>query len=98
MKYGHATVAHQLFRLLVRVTKADSAFLYFQLESNEGLCFYSTLDSSLGTTYRDLELIGSLEFEGEILRLLEHLRTAFPVEILLHDHPQDAHGLSNPQK
>ena len=41
---------------VIRVKKEDSAFVYFILESHEGICSYSTLAFKTGDAYRDLEL------------------------------------------
>ena len=70
------------FKLVIRVPKAHSAFTYFQLEANENLCFYSTLDESLGKPYRDLMLQGSIEFYAEVKRLLDFLSREFTIEYL----------------
>jgi len=72
----------KLVRFIIRVPKEHSAFAYFTLESNEGLCFYSTIESSLSGQYRDLELIGTLEFKEDILHLIHVLSESFSVEIL----------------
>lgn len=72
----------KLVRLLIRVPKEHSAFAYFTLEANEGLCFYSTIESSLSGHFRDLELIGTLEFKDELHHLIDVLRQSFSVEIL----------------
>ena len=70
------------FKIIIRIPKAHSAFTYFQLEANENLCFYSTLDESLGQPYRDLLIQGSLEFYLETKRLLDLLSQKFSLEYL----------------
>lgn len=75
------------FKIIIRVPKAHSAFTYFQLEANENLCFYSTLEESLGQPYRDLLLQGSIEFYNETKRLLNQLQQEYPIEYL-EDLPQ----------
>ncbi len=40
----------------IRVSKADSAYIYTILESHEGIASYSTLPHQNGDLYRDLEL------------------------------------------
>ena len=65
------------------------AFTYFQLEANEGLCFYSTIEESVGQGYRDLDLKGSLELRQEIEHLIQELQKEFPVEILLKEEIDD---------
>ena len=46
----------QSIKKVIRVKKEDSAFVYFILESHEGICSYSTLHFKTGDAYRDLEL------------------------------------------
>lgn len=41
---------------VIRVKKEDSAFVYFILESYEGIASYSTLPHIQGDLFRDLEL------------------------------------------
>ena len=67
----------QLLHLIVRVPKEHSAFLYFNLESHEGLAFYSTLDSSLKELFRDIELFAPIEWDYEIRHLLEALKVPY---------------------
>ena len=68
---------NQLFNYTIRVPKKDSAFLYFQLEANEGLCFYSTLESSLGQPYRDIEIKGHTSLETEFLHVAKTCKAHF---------------------
>jgi hypothetical protein len=70
------------FKLIIRIPKAHSAFTYFQLEANENLCFYSTLEESMGQPYRDLKIQGSVEFYDETKRLLDVLAKDFSMEYL----------------
>lgn len=75
--------AHQKLRqLTIRLTKEASSFLYFQLESNEGLAFYSTLESSVGQEFRDLQITHTIEFQEEVNNLLTHFQKQYPLEIL----------------
>lgn len=71
-----------LFRLVMRVSKEDSAFTYFTFEASEGLAFFSTLDESLTEAYRDIEMVGSIHFYPEVIRTLEKLRDSFAVTII----------------
>ena len=75
-------VINSSFKIVIRVPKAHSAFTYFQLEANEGLSFYSTLDESLGKSYRDIQIQGSMDFYSEVKRLLSFLEKDFPIEYL----------------
>ena len=72
----------KVLHLVIRVPKEESAFTYFQLEANEGLCFYSTLTSSLGQGYRDIDIVASLDFEQEVDHILEVLTEQFPIETI----------------
>ena len=87
-----------LFKKIIRVHKKDSAFTYFILESNEGLCFYSTLQSSLNAPYRDIEMIGSSDFLEEINHLLKQLHEKYPIEILGDEIVDDHRNLSSCQE
>ena len=57
----------------IRVRKEDSAFVYFILESYEGIASYSTLDHKIGDPHRDLELRIPPDFVGEVQELLKEL-------------------------
>jgi hypothetical protein len=60
-------------RKKIRVKKEDSAFVYFILESYEGITSYSTLDFNQGDLHRDLELRIPKDFVPEVEDLLRHL-------------------------
>ena len=81
---------HQLIHKILRVPKDEAAFTYFQLESNEGLCFYSTLDQSLKEPYRDIEAFGDLALEREINHFFEYLRSSVNYEIILDEIIEDS--------
>ena len=57
----------------IRVRKEDSAFVYFILESYEGITSYSTLDHKVGDAYCDLELRIAPDFLTEVQELLKEL-------------------------
>jgi hypothetical protein len=57
----------------IRVRKEDSAFVYFILESYEGISSYSTLDHKVGDPHRDLELRIPPDFLNEVQELLKEL-------------------------
>jgi hypothetical protein len=75
----------QLIHLIIRVSKENSHFVYFVLEANEGLCFYSTLDVALGATFCEIDITGSMEFKDEILRLLSKIHENYPIDILVSE-------------
>jgi hypothetical protein len=60
-------------RKKVRVKKEDSAFVYFILESYEGITSYSTLNFKQGDPHRDLELRIPPDFVEEVDQLLKTL-------------------------
>ena len=60
-------------KLRIRTAKGDSAFVYFILESHEGVTAYSTLPNQVGDPHRDLELCFAPEFADEVERILESL-------------------------
>ncbi|MDR3606733.1 MAG: DUF4911 domain-containing protein [Oligoflexia bacterium] len=57
----------------IRVRKEDSAFVYFILESYEGIASYSTLPHQPGDLHRDLELRIPPDFLEETQALLRRL-------------------------
>ena len=57
----------------IRVRKEDSAFVYFILESYEGIASYSTLKHRVGDAHRDLELRIPPDFVAEVDDLLHRL-------------------------
>ncbi len=57
----------------IRVRKEDSAFVYFMLESYEGIASYSTLPHTVGDSHRDLELRIPPDFVSEVDELLGSL-------------------------
>ena len=57
----------------IRVKKEESAFVYFILESYEGIVSYSTLDYQVGDLHRDLELRIPPDFLDETREVLKSL-------------------------
>lgn len=57
----------------IRVKKEESAFVYFILESHEGVTSYSTLPHREGDPHRDLELTFSATFASEVDEILKDL-------------------------
>jgi hypothetical protein len=91
----------QLFETTIRVAKADSAFVYFILESNEGLSFYSTLEHNEGDLFRDILIHSPIEHRDEVLRQLDYLRNSFSIDILeqrVIQDTRDAHSRNLKQK
>lgn len=75
----------QLFHYIVRMNKEDSAFFYFQLEANDGLCFYSTLPYEPHTQYRDIEMRGDILLKKEVDLLLKNCGTKFKIDVLVDE-------------
>lgn len=74
-------------RRKIRVRKEDAAYVYFILESHEGITSYSTLPSGPGDGFRDLEIRTPGGFVDEVAALLLRLRGE-GIEIL----PADPEG------
>jgi hypothetical protein len=58
---------------IIRVRREDSAFVYFILESYEGITSYSTLGFRKEDSFRDLELRIPPDFVDEVDELLREL-------------------------
>lgn len=79
---NHST---QLFHYVLRLNKEDSAFFYFQLEANDGLCFYSTLPYEHHAQHRDLDLKGDIHLKNEVQLMIDYCSKKFPIEILVDE-------------
>jgi hypothetical protein len=82
----------QLFHYIIRLNKEDSAFFYFQLEANDGVCFYSTIDHPHHAQYRDIELRGDILLKKEMEHILNECAKKFKIEILLDETILDKKG------
>lgn len=82
----------QLFHIVVRLSKEDSAFFYFQLEANDGLCFYSTLDHPHHAQYRDIAMRGDILLKKEITHLINECSKKFKIDILIDEIVSDIKG------
>jgi hypothetical protein len=74
-----------LCHLQIRVPKDDAYFVYFTFESNEGLCFYSTLDESLRGPYRDMDIKCTIEMQSTLMNLIARLQTQMRLDILVNE-------------
>ena len=72
----------RVFHYVVEVPKGDSAFLYFQMEANEGLCFYSTLEHIEGDTHRKISIIGDRSLKKEVDHLLQQLQLKIDLQFI----------------
>jgi hypothetical protein len=78
-----------LYRTIVRVSKENASFLYFMLESNEGIAFYSTVEESLQESFRDIKITCTPEYHEKVLHLLNFLRKTFPIDLILEEWIQE---------
>ncbi|MBI2518804.1 MAG: hypothetical protein HYV97_00220 [Bdellovibrio sp.] len=76
------TSSYQIWKIVVRTNKEDSAFFYFTLEANENLCFYSTLDATIGQTYRDIAIGVPISMRAEFDVMFTALCESMSVQIL----------------
>jgi hypothetical protein len=72
----------ELYYSIIRVAKDDAYFVYFTFESNEGLCFYSTVDESLKGQYRDIELRAPIESRENVKTLIARLQSEFRLDVI----------------
>lgn len=79
---NHST---QLFHYVIRLNKEDSAFFYFQLEANDGLCFYSTLPHEHHAQHRDIDMKGDILLKKEVKAMIDYCSQRFPIEILVEE-------------
>lgn len=82
----------QLYHYIIRLNKEDSAFFYFQLEANDGICFYSTLEHPHHAQYRDIELRGDLALKKEMDQIINECSKKFKIEILVDEIILDQKG------
>ena len=73
---------NKLTKIVARMSKADSSYFYFTLESNEGIAFYSTLTDSLRKEYRDVLVHSPIEMTQALDQIIETSKKMYPIEIL----------------
>lgn len=74
----------------LRVAKDDAYFVYFTFESNEGLCYYSTVDESLKGSYRDLDVRCPIELKEDLKALIQRLQTEIRLDVLTEEEVKDS--------
>ncbi len=72
----------ELFYCVLRMPKDDAYFVYFTFESNEGMCFYSTVDESLKGQYRDIVVRCPIEWKEQLKELIQRLQAEIRLDIL----------------
>jgi hypothetical protein len=80
----------ELYYTRLRVPKDDAYFVYFTFESNEGLCFYSTVDESLRGAYRDIDVRCPIEGRENLKALIARLQTEMRLDVLQEEVIKDS--------
>ncbi len=75
----------QLRQTVIRVPKEQSAFVYFTLEANENICFYSTLTHITGDSFRDIDIKTDISLENELKYTLDPLIGPCQITILKNE-------------
>lgn len=70
-----------MYQLIIELSKEDSSFLYFTLEANEGLCFYSTKDHQNGDPKRVVEIYTHTSMKEDLLKVIEYFKKTHPSTI-----------------
>jgi hypothetical protein len=71
--------------IVLRVAKADSAYLYQLLESYEGLTNYSTLTTQKDLGYRDILIQSTPEQAEELQKVLARIQAELSLEFVSND-------------
>lgn len=79
----------ELYYTRLRTSKDEAYFIYFTFESNEGLCFYSTVDDSLKGAYRDIDVKCSIESRENLKALIARLQTELRLDVLQEEVIKD---------
>lgn len=79
----------ELYYCRLRVPKDDAYFIYFIFESNEGLCYYSTVDDSLKGQYRDIDVKCPIEAREDLKSLIARLQGEMRLDVLLEEVIKD---------
>ena len=85
MIIGKAMKNDQLLHTVIRVPKEQSAFVYFTLEANENLCFYSTLPHVTGDSFRDIDIKTDISLQSELKITLAALINSCKITILKNE-------------
>jgi hypothetical protein len=80
----------ELYYTRLRVPKDDAYFVYFTFESNEGLCFYSTVDESLRGQYRDIDVKCSIELRETLVSLINRMKSEFRLDVISEEIISDS--------
>ncbi|HXH32270.1 MAG TPA: hypothetical protein VNJ01_15830 [Bacteriovoracaceae bacterium] len=80
----------ELYYTRLRVPKDESYFVYFIFESNEGLCYFSTADESLKSSYRDIEVRCPVEATENLKELIKRLQAELRLDVMEEKVIQDS--------
>ena len=75
-------MTEKLLQIIIEVDKKDSSFIYFTLEANEGLCFYSTLNHQEGEQTRKIDIHLTKSVKNEFLTVFNYLKSKLTINIV----------------
>mgnify|MGYP001376794842 CR=1 FL=1 len=75
-------MTEQIHTIVIRVPKRDSSYVYFTLEANEGLCFYSTLEHQKESPFREIEINLTNSLVNEFLTVFRFLKKNIEITII----------------
>ena len=79
---AHYRETKELYYCRLRVPKDEAYFLYFTLEANEGMAYYSTLEDSLSGQYRDIDVRAPIEWKEPLLALISRLQSEIRLDVV----------------
>ncbi len=89
-----SSTSQELLHIVVSTIKEESVLVYFMLESNEGLAFYSTVPNEKGDLLRKIDIKSSRTLEKEVRGLLSIVKRVAPsLEIITDEYVADHVGL-----
>lgn len=68
--------------MIIRIAKADAAFVYALLEGYEGLVNYSTLPSAPDSGFRELAIFPTESMQAELKPLYERIAREVTIECI----------------
>lgn len=71
-----------LVQYTIRLAKKDSAMLYFILEANENIAFYSTLEGDKAEGFRDIQINCHTSLKTQLDNILGHFSKKYPIQYL----------------
>jgi hypothetical protein len=71
-----------MIRIILKLHKRDTAFVYAILESLEGMVSFSTLPFEKGSLVRELELFVAKDFISDVEYVLQSFKKKMDLEII----------------